>query len=43
MGRDPEAAFTALADRGYFNRDQILECAQAGIIPLVPKSLTSNN
>ncbi|WP_028006471.1 IS1182 family transposase [Solimonas flava] len=43
MGCDPEAAFTALADRGYFNGDQILECAEAGITALVPKSLTSNN
>lgn len=43
MGCYSEAAFTALADRGYFNGDQILECAQAGITALVPKSLTSNN
>ncbi len=34
---------TALADRGYFNAPEILACEQAGIIPLVPKPLTSNS
>lgn len=34
---------TALADRGYFNAPEILTCEQAGIIPLVPKPLTSNS
>src|SRR5579864_615314 len=34
---------TVLADRGYFKGEEILECAQAGMIPLVPKSLTSNS
>jgi hypothetical protein len=34
---------TALVDRGYFNAPEILECEQAGIIPLVPKPLTSNS
>lgn len=34
---------TALADRGYFNATEILACGQAGIIPLVPKPLTSNS
>ena len=43
MGFAPKTAFTALADRGYFNGDQILECDRAGITALVPKSLTSNN
>ncbi len=43
MGCDPEAAFTALADRGYFSGEQILQCAQAGFTPLVPKTMTSNN
>ena len=34
---------TALADRGYFNATEILACEEAGIIPLVPKPLTSNS
>lgn len=34
---------TALADRGYFNAPEILACEEAGIIPLVPKPLTSNS
>lgn len=33
---------TALADRGYFSATEILACEEAGIIPLVPKPLTSN-
>lgn len=34
---------TVLADRGYFNAPEILACEEAGIIPLVPKPLTSNS
>jgi len=34
---------TVVADRGYFKGEQILECTNAGIIPLVPKTLTSNS
>ena len=34
---------TILADRGYFNSEEILECDQAGITALVPKPQTSNN
>ncbi len=34
---------TALADRGYFNSPEILDCDQAGMTPLVPKPLTSNS
>jgi transposase len=34
---------TVLADRGYFNGEEILECDQAGITALVPKPQTSNN
>jgi len=34
---------TVVADRGYFKGEQILECEQAGITPLVPKSMTSNS
>jgi transposase len=32
---------TAVADRGYFKSEEILACHEAGIVPLVPKSLTS--
>jgi hypothetical protein len=32
-----------LADRGYYNSEEIRACEQNGITPLVPKSLTSNN
>ncbi len=31
-----------LADRGYFDGEEILKCEQAGMVPLVPKPLTSN-
>jgi hypothetical protein len=34
---------TVVADRGYFNAPEILECDQAGMTPLVPKPLTSNS
>ena len=34
-------ALTVLADRGYFKGEEILACDQAGIIPYVPKPLTS--
>jgi transposase len=34
-------ALTALADRGYFDGEEVLACEQAGITPLVPKPLTS--
>jgi transposase len=33
---------TALADRGYFNGDQVLACEGTGIAPVVPKTLTSS-
>ena len=33
---------TVVADRGYFKSEEILECTQSGITPLVPKSMTSN-
>jgi transposase len=36
-------ALTALADRGYFKGEEILDCDQAGMTPLVPKPLTSNS
>jgi hypothetical protein len=34
---------TVLADRGYFDGEEILRCADAGITALVPKPLTSNS
>jgi hypothetical protein len=33
---------TALADRGYFNGDQVLSCDGTGVVPIVPKTLTSS-
>lgn len=38
VGRDQ---LTVLADRGYFSGKQILACESAGIVPYVPKTLTS--
>ena len=34
---------TALADRGYYNGDQVLTCEGTGVLPCVPKTLTSGN
>src|ERR1700680_2664915 len=34
---------TVVADRGYFTGEEILECDQAGMTPLVPKPLTSHS
>ncbi len=34
---------TAIADRGYFKGEEILECEQSGIATMVPKSITSGN
>ena len=39
MGSD---TLSVIADRGYFNGEQILECEGVGILPLVPKPLTSS-
>jgi transposase len=33
---------TVLADRGYFKSEQIRQCDEAGMTPLVPKPMTSN-
>jgi len=33
---------TVLADRGYFNGEQLRQCDRAGITALVPKPMTSN-
>ena len=43
QARNAIGAEVALADRGYFNGEQILDREQQGITPLVPKPLTSNN
>ena len=32
----------AIADRGYFNSNEIKACTEVGITPLVPKPMTSN-
>jgi hypothetical protein len=42
-GATGKEELTVLADRGYFNSPEILECDQAGMSPLVPKPLTSNS
>ena len=34
---------TILADRGYFSGDQVLACAGTGVLPCVPKTLTSSS
>jgi transposase len=34
---------TVLADRGYLNGDQVLACEGTGVLPCVPKTLTSGN
>ena len=38
-----EVGLEAVADRGYFKGEEILECERAGINVLVPKPQTSNN
>jgi hypothetical protein len=48
MGKQTQDAMgveklTALADRGYFKGEEILECERAGITALVSKPQTSNN
>ena len=37
------SALTVVADRGYFNGEEILACDEAGISAFVPKPLTSNS
>jgi transposase len=39
MGHD---RLLAVADRGYFNSQEVKACTEVGITPLVPKPLTSN-
>jgi hypothetical protein len=43
MARQAKAVLqaAAVADRGYLNSPEILECAEAGIIVTLPKPLTS--
>ncbi len=46
MGRQAQEAIgrtqlTVLADRGYFSGRQVLACKEAGMVPYVPKPLTS--
>ena len=38
MGADE---LRVVADRGYFNSEEILKCQEAGIVPIVPKCITS--
>jgi transposase len=38
-----EESITALADRGYFRSEEILQCEKLDIVALVPKPQTSNN
>jgi transposase len=38
MGADE---LKVVADRGYFDSEEILKCQEAGIIPIVPKCITS--
>lgn len=35
-------SITALADRDYYNSEELLKCQQEGIDAVVPKSATSN-
>jgi hypothetical protein len=37
------AEITVLADRGYFNGEEVLACENTGVLPCVPKTLTSGN
>jgi hypothetical protein len=46
MGRKARDAtgcqeITALADRGYYNDDEVLACQGAGVLPYIPKTLTA--
>ena len=34
---------TALADRGYYDSEEVLACEGPGVLPCVPKTQTSNN
>lgn len=48
MGRKAREAtgceeVTVVADRGYYNGDEVLACEGTGVLPCVPKTLTSGN
>jgi hypothetical protein len=48
MGRKARQAsgceeLTLLADRGYYNSDEVLACKGTGILPVIPKTQTSAN
>ena len=34
---------TELADRDYFDGDEVLVCEQTDVLPYIPKTLTSSN
>ena len=36
-------AITVVADRGYFNGEQVLACEGTGVLPCIPKTLTSSS
>jgi transposase len=37
-----QQSITAIADRGYYNSEELFKCRQAGVHAIVPKSTTSN-
>ena len=48
MGRKAREAIacsqvTVLADKGYYNRDEVVACEGAGIVPLIPKTHAFDN
>ena len=48
MGRKARDAtgcgeITVLADRGYYSGDEVLACEDTGVLPCIPKTLTSGN
>lgn len=48
MGRKAREAIacpevTVLADKGYYNRDEVLACKGTGIVPLIPKTHAFDN
>ena len=42
MASNNRFGLVPLADRGYFNGDQVLSCEGTGVAPVVPKTLTSS-
>jgi hypothetical protein len=37
-----EETLTSVADRGYFKGEPIKKCEEAGLVPMVPKTMRSN-